>query len=127
MLNSLDGKQISYIAERTFGRTDLTKEELIYVLTMLNPVSYALKHHSVKNHPITFHISNRDSTRAQAHRPWQSLMLQDQHPNKTIIKSRQLGLSELGVAELLWFADVYSYASVKCLYTFPFLRRGTIE
>lgn len=92
MINNLDGKQISYIAKRTFGRTELTKEELAYVLTMLNPSSYVLRHHTVKNHPITFHISNRDSTRAQSHRPWQIQLINDTHPNKAVIKSRQLGL-----------------------------------
>lgn len=68
---NMDGKRLAYIAERTFGRTDLTKEELAYVLTMLNPSSYLLKHHKVKNHPITFHISGQDSTKAFSHRPWQ--------------------------------------------------------
>lgn len=119
MDSSLDGKRLAYIAKRTFGRTDLSKEELAYVLTMLNPSSYLLRHHKVKGHPITFHISNRDSTKAQAHRPWQVGIINDSHRNKAVIKSRQLGLSEIGVAEMLHFADVNSWASVKCLYTFP--------
>jgi len=70
MMN-IDGAQLAHIAKQTFGRTDLTKEELTYVITMLNPSSYLLRHHTVKNHPITFHISGHDSVRAQAHRPWQ--------------------------------------------------------
>ena len=119
MYNGVDGKRLAYIAKRTFGRTDLTKEELTYVLTMLNPSSYMLRHHKVKGHPITFHISGRDSTKAQAHRPWQVGIINDNHPNKIVIKSRQLGLSELGVAEMVHFADINSYAAVKCLYTFP--------
>ena len=110
---------ISNVAKQTFGRTDLTKEELVYVLTMLHPSSYLLKHHKVKNHPITFHISGQDSTKAQSHRPWQVDIINDQHKDKIVIKSRQLGLSEIGVAEMLQFADVNSYAGVKCLYTFP--------
>lgn len=119
MLNNIDGKMISNVAKQTFGRTDLTKEELVYVLTMLHPSSYLLKHHKVKNHPITFHISGQDSTKAQSHRPWQVDIINDQHKDKIVIKSRQLGLSEIGVAEMLHFADVNSYAGVKCLYTFP--------
>ncbi|WXX03379.1 terminase large subunit [Brochothrix phage BtpYZU04] len=35
------------------------------------------------------------------------------------MKSRQLGLSEIGVAEMLWFADRYSANKVKCMYAFP--------
>ncbi|UPI11805.1 hypothetical protein [Bacillus phage SBSphiJ7] len=119
MLDNIDGKMISNVAKQTFGRTDLTKEELVYVLTMLHPSSYLLKHHKVKNHPITFHISGQDSTKAQSHRPWQVDIINDQHKDKIVIKSRQLGLSEIGVAEMLHFADVNSYAGVKCLYTFP--------
>jgi hypothetical protein len=118
-MNNIDGKLIQNVAKQTFGRTKITKEELNYILTMLNPSSYMLKHHKVKNHPITFHVSGRDSTRAQAHRPWQTQIINDTHPNKATIKSRQLGLSELGVGEMLHFADTHSYAGVKCLYTFP--------
>ncbi|AID17721.1 terminase large subunit [Bacillus phage JBP901] len=98
-MNNIDGKLIANIAKQTFGRTDLTKEELSYVLTMLNCSSYLLKHHRVKNHPITFHIGGMDSTKAQAHRPWQVEMINDTHPDKAVIKSRQLGLSEIGVGE----------------------------
>ncbi|WCS69427.1 hypothetical protein Goe24_00470 [Bacillus phage vB_BsuM-Goe24] len=118
-MTHIDGKMIANIAQKTFGRTKITKEELNYVLTMLNPSSYLLKHHRVKNHPITFHVSGQDSTRAQAHRPWQVQIINDQHLNKAIIKSRQLGLSEIGIAEMIHFADLHSYAGVKCLYTFP--------
>lgn len=39
------------------------------------------------------------------------------------MKSRQLGLSEIGVAEMLWFADRYSEDAVKCLYAFPTYRQ----
>lgn len=118
-MDKIDGKRLAHIAKQTFGRTDLTKEELTYVLTMLNPSSYLLKHHTVKNHPITFHVSNQDSTRAQAHRPWQVDIINDKHPDKAVIKSRQLGLSEMGVGEMIWFADTHSYAGIKALYTFP--------
>jgi hypothetical protein len=118
-MKQLDGKMLANVAKQTFGRTDLSKEELVYVLTMMNCSSYLLKHHKVKNHPITFHISGHDSTRAQAHRPWQVDIINDTHPNKAVIKSRQLGLSELGIGEMIHFADLHSYAGVKCLYTFP--------
>jgi len=119
IVNPIDGTMIANIARQTFGTTKPTKDQLAYVLTMLNPSSYLLKHHKVKNHPITFHVSGQDSTRAQAHRPWQVQIINDQHKDKAVIKSRQLGLSELGVGEMIHFADLHSYAGVKCLYTFP--------
>ena len=112
MLSHIDGKMIANVAKQTFGREDITKEELAYVLTMLSPSSYLLKHHKVKNHPITFHVSGHDSTRAQAHRPWQVQMLNDKHLDKAVIKSRQLVLSEIGVAEMIHYADTHSYAGL---------------
>lgn len=118
-MNNFDGKMLANVAKHTFGRTDLTPEELTYVLTMMNTSSYLLKHHKVKNHPITFHVSGHDSTRAQGHRPWQVDIINDTHPDKAVIKSRQLGLSEIGIGEMVHFADKHSYAGVKCLYTFP--------
>jgi len=115
----MDGKLITNIAKQTFGRTDLTNEELAYVLTMLNPSSYLLKNHTVKNHPITFHISGHDTTKAHSHRPWQVQLVNDNHRNKVVMKSRQLGLSEISAAEMIHFADINSYNAPKCLYTFP--------
>lgn len=118
-MQNIDGQLVANVALQTFGRTDLTKEELVYVLTMMNCSSYLLKHHKVKNHPITFHVSNRDYLKMQSHRPWQVEIVNDTHPNKAVIKSRQLGLSEVGIGEMIHFADMHSYAGVKCLYTFP--------
>lgn len=46
-------------------------------------------------------------------------MLNDPHPNLAVIKSRQLGLSEMGVLKLIHFMDTRSYDSVKALYAFP--------
>lgn len=66
-----DGEHLAHVAKQTFGREDVTKEELVYLITMMNPSSYLLKHHKVRNHPITFHVSGHDTTKAQAHRPWQ--------------------------------------------------------
>ena len=34
-------------------------------------------------------------------------------------ESNGIIVSEIGVAEMLWFADRYSEYNVKCLYTFP--------
>ena len=55
----------------------------------------------------------------QGYTSGQVKIVNDTHPNKVVIKSRQLGLSEMGVMEMVHFADMHSYANVKCLYTFP--------
>ncbi|AAV35935.1 orf115 [Lactobacillus phage LP65] len=86
---------------------------------MLQPTSYLLQHHRVKGHPLTYTVANKDTTRAFSHRPWQIDVVNDQYREKTIIKSRQLGFSEVGVSEMLWFCDTHSYDSVNVLYTFP--------
>lgn len=113
------GQLIANMAKDMFGTTSITTEQLAYLTDMLNPSSYLLRNHTVRNHPITFMISGRDMQKAQAHRPWQVQIINDQHRTKAIIKSRQLGLSEMGVGTMLHFADTHSYDAVKCLYTFP--------
>lgn len=50
-------------------------------------------------------------------------IINDQHPNKVVMKSRQLGLSEMHAAETLWFVDTHSEFSVKALYAFPTIRQ----
>lgn len=77
------------------------------------PALYALRHRFIKGRPLTFK-SNTDGVR---HRPWQVDILNDQHPNKVIRKSRQLGLSEIGITEFTWFLD--THANTKGMYTFP--------
>lgn len=67
----MDKQKLETVAKNTFGTKDVTKEQLMYLLTMMTPSSYLLKHHKVKNHPLTFHISNRNSEKAISHRPWQ--------------------------------------------------------
>ena len=103
----------------TFNTDNPTTAQMKYVMTSLVPSMYLLEHHRIHGHPITFNVPNRDITKAQSHRPWQIAILNDQHPNKVIIKSRQLGLSEIGVAEVIWFADRHSEDEIKALYTFP--------
>lgn len=77
------------------------------------PALYALKHRFIKGNPLTF-ISDRHPLK---HRPWQIPILNDQHPNKIVRKSRQLGLSEMSITEVLWFLDTHS--NTKAMYTFP--------
>ena len=67
----MDGKQLVKITKETFNTDKVNKEQLDYILTMLNPSTYMLKYHTLRGHPITFSIPNRDRSKAQAHRPWQ--------------------------------------------------------
>ena len=119
MPNSIDTKKLLEVAKLTFDTDKPTAEQLKYVMTMYIPSMYLLAHHSVHGHPITFSIPNRDSSKAQSHRPWQIDIINDQSRDKVVIKSRQLGLSEMHAAESLWFADSHSEDAVKVLYTFP--------
>lgn len=100
-----------------------TEQQIDYALSLLSPVNYALSYHTVKGHPITFSIPNYDYSRASGHRPWQMDMLKaitnTENKEVNIIKSRQLGLSELAVMGLLYMADVYSFDALKLLYAFP--------
>jgi len=120
--NGISSDELTRVAKQTFKTNTVTMEQLKYVITMLTPSAYLLAHHTVKGHPFTFSIPNRDSSRAISHRPWQIDIVNDQHPNKVVEKSRQLGLSEISVAEMLWFADRYSEDKIKALYTFPTYR-----
>lgn len=82
-------------------------------MLMKYPALWALKYKPIKSKPMTF----KSAHNAFAHRPWQEAILNDNHPNKVIQKSRQLGMSELATAEVLWFAD--NHDNVNIMYTFP--------
>lgn len=89
---AIDGKHLKNLAMQTYGKENITAKELDYLLDMMTPSRYLLRNHTVRNHPITFHISDRNMEKAQAHRPWQIKIINDQHRDRAIIKSRQLGL-----------------------------------
>lgn len=91
----------------------LNKRELQEALINKTPALYALKHRRIKGNPITFYSDKS----AVKHRPWQIDILNDQHPNKCVRKSRQLGLSEMAVTECIWFLD--THPSTSAMYTFP--------
>ena len=70
-MSEITGKQIAQTAKQMFGTDQITQEQLAYVMDMLRPSSYLLRNHTIKNHPITFAIQNRDMEKALSHRPWQ--------------------------------------------------------
>lgn len=117
--NLPSGAEITAMVKNTFGTNNPTPEQLRYVMTMLQPSSYILDKHEIRGHGLTFSIPGRDSSKAQSHRPWQKAIIDDKSTDKIVMKSRQLGLSEIGVAEMIWFVDRYSEDAVKALYTFP--------
>jgi len=117
--NGLTGKDLLNMAVEMYGTTDITPEQLAYIMDMSKPSTYMLRNHTIKGKPMTFSIPNRDMSQAQSHRPWQQAILNDDSRNLAVMKSRQLGLSEIGVGKLLHFVDTKSYDNVKALYTFP--------
>lgn len=74
---------------------------------------WALKYKPLKGKPLTF----RSKHNPFKHRPWQEQILNDNHPNKIVEKSRQLGLSELSVTECVHF--LITHPQTKIMYTFP--------
>lgn len=77
------------------------------------PSLWALRYKTIKGKPTTF-ISKTDPFK---HRPWQQQILDDTHKNKIVEKSRQLGLSEVGLTEALHF--LIMNPAVKAMYIFP--------
>ena len=74
---------------------------------------WALKWKTIKGKPTTF-VSTKNKFK---HRPWQQQILDDTHPNKVVEKSRQLGMSEVGMTEVLHF--LITRDSTKAMYIFP--------
>jgi hypothetical protein len=101
------------ISSEFVGTNSVNLLDLETIMTHKFPSLYCLKYKPIRKRPITFE-SKFDPHR---HRPWQVQILDDSHPNKAVMKSRQLGLSEVGVSEAIWFLDVHS--GTKCMYTFP--------
>lgn len=77
------------------------------------PSIWALKYKKIKGKPTTF-TSAKSPYR---HRPWQTQILNDKHPNKVVEKSRQLGFSEVGMTEVLHFLIMND--TTKAMYIFP--------
>lgn len=125
----MNGKQLEEFIRKLFnlGPNDkITPKQLNYGLSMMDPVKYALSFHTIKGKPLTFEVPDYDTTRAIAHRPWQKEILRDSAsdtPDICVIKSRQLGLSEIGVMSIINWLDTHSSQGVKGLYTFPTYRQ----
>lgn len=118
----MNGQQLVKYIRDMFDLTPndtITTDQFNYVLNMLKPSNYIVAHHKIKGNPITFNIPDHDTTKALGHRPWQLGILNDLSQNVVIQKSRQLGLSELGIEQMIYWLDTHSYDQVTGLYTFP--------
>ena len=108
----MDGKQLTKLARSMFNLTPsdpITVDQLNYVLGMSKPSNYITQHHTIKGNPITFNVPNYDTSHALGHRPWQLKILNDLSQSVVIQKSRQLGLSELGIEQMIYWLDMHSY------------------
>ena len=129
-LDSYTGQDLAQIARDTFGATDsITPEQLALMMDYLVPSSYLIRNHRIKNgkQKFTFSVPNYGDnipSKSFSHRPWQKNIVNDISNDLVVIKSRQLGLSELNVAFMLWWADTHSKFGVNCLYTFPKTKWG---
>jgi hypothetical protein len=77
------------------------------------PHLWVQKYRTLKGKPYRFF----DPVIKQAQRPFLVQMLDDQHPKKTCEKSRQAGVSENNVSEILYLCNRYSFK--KFMYLFP--------
>ena len=98
----------------------ITVDQLNYVLGMSRPSNYLLQHHTINGKPLTFNVPDHDTTKALSHRPWQKMVIDDvNYPDLCVIKSRQLGFSEVGIEQMIYWLDIHSADKPNGLYTFP--------
>lgn len=94
---------------------NFTTAEILAYEQKRRPSVWAQVNTRLKGEP--FRFSTPDGKQLQLQREFLKQPLDDQHPHKTTQKARQLGLSENGVRESLWFADMHDFT--KQVYTFP--------
>lgn len=102
----------------------ITVDQLNYVLGMSKPSNYLLQHHTINGKPLTFNVPDYDTTHALGHRPWQVGIVNSANDQDIcVIKSRQLGLSEVGIEMMIYWLDTHSYDRASGLYAFPTYRQ----
>ena len=74
---------------------------------------WAMKYRKLKGKPMRF----ASKKNPYANRGFQRQIIDDRHPNKVVEKSRQLGLSEISVTEVIHFLAMHD--NTKAMYTFP--------
>lgn len=117
----MNGKELEHITRETFDLTDtedITTKQINYVLQMAKPTNYLLAHHTIGGKPVTYNVPNHNEAKALQHRPWQLDPLNDMSKDMVVTKGRQMGFSEVGISQLIYFADTHSFDRVNCLYAF---------
>lgn len=98
-----------------------TAQEILDYNIYHRPSIWAQYYTRLKGEPYRFERllpdGKPDLSRPQLQRKFLQQPLDDQHPWKATQKARQLGLSENGVRETLWFADTHDFT--KQVYLFP--------
>jgi DNA-directed RNA polymerase subunit RPC12/RpoP len=111
----------------------LTSEQILEYQIKTRPSIWAQYHTSLRGKPYRFEQLNKDGTLdlrkpyeipsgdknigLRGQRQFLQQILDDQHPWKSTQKSRQCGMSENEVREVLWFGDTHDYT--KIVYVFP--------
>lgn len=122
----MDGTQLVKVARNMFNlapNDPISVDQLNYVLQMSKPSNYIAAHHKIKGNPITFSVPNYDTSHALGHRTYQIGILNDLSQSVVVQKARQLGLSELGIEQMIYWLDMHSYDRATGLYTFPTYRQ----
>ena len=108
--SKFDGKYIVTLLNRTFGKQDsYSEEQFAYILDFLYPVNYALKHNRIGNSNMTISVPTRElALNASKNRPYQTQIINDVYPNIVVEKSRQIGMTTLGIIKALLWCDRFS-------------------
>lgn len=111
----------------------LTNKDILEYQMKTRPSIWAQYHTGLRGRPYRFEQLNQDgsydlrkpsqinstekSIGIRGQRQLLQQILDDQHPHKATQKSRQCGMSENEVREVLWFGDTHNYT--KAVYVFP--------
>lgn len=123
-INKLSGAQLTkLIADFYPDDPTPTADKLDTVLTYLDPIMYYLKYYKIKGNSYVASVPDYNKQMAAAHRDWQMEILREatnvNRKEVTVLKSRQLGISEVGVMTLIYLMDTLSAEDLKFLYLFP--------
>lgn len=122
----MDGKQLLELTRSTFNLSQdsrVSPQQLDYVISLLKPSNYLLRNHTIKGNPLTYNIHDHDITKVRQHRPFHKDIVDDLSKNVVVQKSRQMGLSEVFIGQMIYLADSRSYDRLNLLYTFPTYRQ----
>lgn len=103
---------------------EATVRQVLDELCKVDPVIWTMTNRRLKGQPMTFDMTkflragNSSMDILIRHRPFLLQPLRDPAKHKVYIKGRQVGVSELGITEVVHFLDT-SGSNRKWIYTFP--------